>query len=294
MKFLINSKNGNLDHSYTRYLAEEMIRAGHKIVLTSHMYEPEQTEQAILAFDGDGIIGVGCHRLNIRPLAQKKMPKVLWYMEQLDGGNEIVEENKDEFRAIAGGFDKIIFTDKQGEFETEIKKLGAKEIAYLYPVKFLPSFKPLNLPKKYDISFNGTPSKRRWDFMKKINKEFNVSMFSKFDLDARARLINQSKINLHISFEDYACTNAVNLRAFDVLPCGSFMLHDHIKEPDMFEDKKHLVYFNGVDDLMEKIDYYLEHEDEREKIAEAGRKYILEKYSIKKTIHQLLQIMRLK
>jgi spore maturation protein CgeB len=37
-----------------------------------------------------------------------------------------------------------------------------------------------------------------------------------------------------------------------------------------FENGKDLVIFEGKDDLLRKADYYLEHEEERRKIAENG------------------------
>lgn len=43
-----------------------------------------------------------------------------------------------------------------------------------------------------------------------------------------------------------------------------------------FEDGKHLVFykFGDFDDLKSKIDYYLEHDDEREKIRLAGHEHV--------------------
>ena len=43
-----------------------------------------------------------------------------------------------------------------------------------------------------------------------------------------------------------------------------------------FENGKDLVIFESVDDLVQKIGYYLEHEDERKAIAENGYRKVKE------------------
>ena len=61
-----------------------------------------------------------------------------------------------------------------------------------------------------------------------------------------------------------------------LLPRGFLLSDDWMGR--QFEDKKEIVIFDGsAQDLKEKIDYYLKHEDERRSIAkagyEAGKKY---------------------
>lgn len=66
-------------------------------------------------------------------------------------------------------------------------------------------------------------------------------------------------------------------RVYETLGRGGFMIHPYIKgmEED-FEDGKHLVFyeFGNFDDLKAKIDYYLTHDDEREKIRLAGHEHV--------------------
>ncbi|MFA5937474.1 MAG: glycosyltransferase [Candidatus Paceibacterota bacterium] len=66
-------------------------------------------------------------------------------------------------------------------------------------------------------------------------------------------------------------------RVYETLGRGGFMIHPYIEgmETD-FEDGKHLVFykFGDFDDLKAKIDYYLEHDDEREKIRLAGHEHV--------------------
>lgn len=66
-------------------------------------------------------------------------------------------------------------------------------------------------------------------------------------------------------------------RVYETLGRGGFMIHPYIKGMEKhFEDGKHLVFykFGDFDDLKAKIDYYLEHDDEREAIRLAGHEHV--------------------
>lgn len=66
-------------------------------------------------------------------------------------------------------------------------------------------------------------------------------------------------------------------RIYETLGRGGFMIHPYIKGmEEHFEDGKHLVFYKFGDfaDLKTKIDYYLEHDDEREAIRLAGHEHV--------------------
>tara|TARA_Y100000768_G_scaffold230487_1_gene174038 strand:- start:485 stop:1528 length:1044 start_codon:yes stop_codon:yes gene_type:complete len=72
--------------------------------------------------------------------------------------------------------------------------------------------------------------------------------------------------NLHFS-EIYG----INVRAFEIAGSKSFQLIDYKKGLcDLFTDGTDIVSFKGIQDLKDKIKFYLDNEDLREKIAEAG------------------------
>lgn len=63
----------------------------------------------------------------------------------------------------------------------------------------------------------------------------------------------------------------IPLRVFDILGAGGFLLTDWREDlKDCFTIGKDLEVFDGIDDLLEKTDYYLEHEDKRVAIAKHG------------------------
>lgn len=66
-------------------------------------------------------------------------------------------------------------------------------------------------------------------------------------------------------------------RVYETMGRGGFIIHPYIKGmEEHFEDGKHLAFYTygDFDELKEKIDYYLEHDTERETIRMAGFEYI--------------------
>lgn len=66
-------------------------------------------------------------------------------------------------------------------------------------------------------------------------------------------------------------------RVYETIGRGGFIIHPYIKGmEDHFEDKKHLVFyeFGNFTQLKELIDYYLEHDEEREAIRKAGHEHV--------------------
>jgi len=73
-------------------------------------------------------------------------------------------------------------------------------------------------------------------------------------------------------------------RIYETLGRGGFLIHPYIPGIEKeFTDKEHVVFYeyNNFDQLKELIDYYLEHDDEREKIRRAGHELVKNNYTYK-------------
>jgi len=71
-------------------------------------------------------------------------------------------------------------------------------------------------------------------------------------------------------------------RIYETLGRGGFLLHPKVEGiEEEFEDGNHLVLYerDNMEDLYSKIDYYLTHDEEREKIRKAGHELVKNKYT---------------
>lgn len=87
--------------------------------------------------------------------------------------------------------------------------------------------------------------------------------------DMAPYVFKKAKINLNISLRSIIA--GIPLRGFDIMGAGGFLLTNF--QPDFlhfFVPGEDFVYFESKADLMDKITYYLSHEEERAQIAESG------------------------
>ena len=87
------------------------------------------------------------------------------------------------------------------------------------------------------------------------------------------RMYSRSKINLGFSSVADTTTGIkqVRLRDFEVPMSGGFYMVAHMEElAEFFDIGSEVVCYHNQEDLAEKVHYYLNHEDEREQIRQAG------------------------
>lgn len=82
-------------------------------------------------------------------------------------------------------------------------------------------------------------------------------------------IFKTAKINLNISLR--SIKSGIPLRAFDILGAGGFLLSNFQSDfLDLFVPDEDFVYFESRQDMLDKISYYLSHEEERKAIAKSG------------------------
>ena len=95
-----------------------------------------------------------------------------------------------------------------------------------------------------------------------------------------------SKINLNITLRSIG--SGIPLRAFDIMGCGGFLLTNYQADMlEFFEPDRDFVYYTDYEDLLAKVEYYLIHDAEREKIARSGYEKVREKHTYQHRIRML-------
>ncbi len=114
--------------------------------------------------------------------------------------------------------------------------------------------------------------------------------------DSRLKeLVAQSKINLALDFV-HDCEGYWSTRIAKTLSCGGFVLGKFTlgMERAFGLDGENLAYWDTVDDCVEKIHYYLAHDEERSIIADRGYRYAKLYLSKSYRVRQFLTILRYK
>ena len=101
------------------------------------------------------------------------------------------------------------------------------------------------------------------------------------------RVLAQSRIAVN-RHGDFAGGHAANMRMFEATGVGALLVTESATNlPDFFEPGREVVAYDGVDDLVEKIRHFLEHDEERRRIAAAGQRRTLTEHTYGHRIRQL-------
>lgn len=222
-----------------------------------------------------------------------------------DGGRTIyvgsdTHLGKDYRFKKAEKFDYVFFNQKDAV--DEYNKTHDNKAMWLPHAAEPKAYPNINIIKKYDVGFVGhvqeTPNYNgitRVDALDRLFKEFPNFYYGsrhpgfpdKNLFEDAAKKFSMSKIVFNISIKD-----DINMRCFETLSTGSFLLTNWIPTlSDLFEDGKHLVTYKTLDEMVEKVKYYLEHEDEREKIAKAGYDEFISKHTYKHRIDKIHDVI---
>lgn len=221
-------------------------------------------------------------------------------------------------------FVDYFFTIQKDDFFEELKKLGLKNYYYMELACF-PSFhrrlKENDINRKdmefygSDVSFAGAGYyNRRNIFLKLIDlKNFKIwgrewdlnsplGLFIKnnnqgFTEEESVKIYNYTKININLHSSSYHWDinpdgDFLNPRFYEVMGCSGFQLVDYRKymEPE-FKQNEDFVVFNDVMDLKKKINYYLEHEDERLEIANHGYETVRIYHTYERRVRDIMDII---
>jgi spore maturation protein CgeB len=186
----------------------------------------------------------------------------LWFMDPLVSYNE-------EMRNKTAVVDYIC-CDKKNVLE-EALKINHNSF-HIYEGYNQDVDKPREEEKEYDISFIGNIYGNRQQFFEGIIHPIKI-ISNAYGFN-HAAAVSKTKINLNVCTSDGASD-----RVYKILAAKGFLLTDDWEGREKaFTSGKDLVIYKDIDDLNEKIAYYLENPEEAAKIAENGYKSV-QKYN---------------
>jgi len=83
------------------------------------------------------------------------------------------------------------------------------------------------------------------------------------------------------------------MRTFEIPACGGFLLAERTAEHlEFFEEDKEAAYFSSPEEMADKVRYYLNHEAERVRLAQAAhRRVVAERHTYRHRLEQILALV---
>lgn len=162
--------------------------------------------------------------------------------------------------------------------------------------------------KQHDVLFVGSDHSRKGrksvDYALRSNA--NLSVYGKFwdesldrdvlkgsyiDNDELYKYYGNAKVVLNDHRAEMAYFGFVSNRIYDVSASGGFILTDYVKDIEE-EYGDSIVMYKDFDEFNEKLQYYLEHEDERKALAKKAQKITLEKFTNEVAAKKFIEIFK--
>jgi tetratricopeptide (TPR) repeat protein len=173
---------------------------------------------------------------------------------------------------MGGAFDLLI-ADQQGC--RWMRSAGFQNVRYAPLWSFDPTIhrRMEGVERDIDIlmvgSFNHDVQHERARWLARVAKlsdKYRVCLTAGVHGEDYTRLMNRAKIVFNRSIR-----GEINMRAYEAPACGALLFYERENEEvgAVYRDREECVLYSA-DDLEDLVAYYLEHEDERKRIAEAG------------------------
>ena len=178
-----------------------------------------------------------------------------------------------------------------------LKAAGARRVLWV-PFGYEPSLhfpeRPLDGKERMrwagDVVFAGLCDEDRAPFLTALARlqEFDVRLFGEYWnrvpalrnigrglIFGRDYRLAQGSSRIALNFIRRANWDGHTMRTFEIPACGGFLLTQRTSEQlEFFEEGKEMACFSSPEEMVEKVRYYLSHEEERQRIAQAGHQKV--------------------
>lgn len=206
----------------------------------------------------------------------------------------LIDVHLGRWREQAARFFDAVFIAQKDHLERFRRAVGHDQVYWL-PLAAAPDVHyDHGLPRIYEVAFvgniarahRGTPRARR---LKLLAERFRTNdVYRAYTPEEVGRVYSQARIVFNCSI-----AGDVNMRIFEGTACGALVLTDATSNGlgELFEIGREIVVYRDDVDLLEKIAYYLAHEEEREAIARAGQRRTLREHTYLHRMERLIEVV---
>jgi len=206
----------------------------------------------------------------------------------------LIDVHLGRWREQAARFFDVVFIAQKDYLERFQQAVGHDQVYWL-PLAAAPDVhRDHHLPRIYDVGFvrnialahRKTARARR---LRLIAERFRTNDFYRlYTPEEVGRVYSQSRIVFNCSI-----AGDVTMRVFEGTACGALVLTDTVANglDELFEIGREIVVYQDDMDLLEKIAYYLAHEEEREAIARAGQARTLREHTYVHRMERLIHLV---
>ncbi|MBI2093642.1 MAG: glycosyltransferase [Candidatus Omnitrophica bacterium] len=148
---------------------------------------------------------------------------------------------------------------------------------------------PQGQAQVWDLAFVGNDGGLpRKFYLQMLRERYPNSFIGSADFTQLGRIYGQARIGFN-----YSIANDVNMRVFEVLAAQTLLVTNALRGNEFsqlgLEEGKHLVFYRSPQQLLDTIDYYLNHTQKRQAIARAGSAIVRQRHTY---THRLCQLLK--
>ena len=186
------------------------------------------------------------------------------------------------------GYDPLIYYPKEVERDIDVSFIGTPMPHRVEILERVAAYMS-NMGGRMYVGGRWYDDRYPWkvrSYRRKHPHLFPVLMNQALSPEEVAQIYRRSKIVLNINNNVH---RSVSPRTFEILATQTFQLMNRGQQSNGTLDfDRDLVQYEDVDDLIRKIDYYLQHEEEREQIAEHGAQ-TASRFSMNELVKKLVE-----
>lgn len=142
-------------------------------------------------------------------------------------------------------------------------------------------------PLEYDVGFLGNDTyPHRRALLEKIASKYKLLRSNSAPGEEYSRKLSRCKILFNCAMD-----NDLNMRVFEAISIGRLLLTDKVAGQDeLLQPGIHYDTFKDWSDLDKKINFYLEYDEQRNRIASAGAAWIRAKHTYQHRLETILKV----